>query len=161
MLQSWLRRPRPRRPRRRRSSTAHNVRVPPPSPSLFSLSCTVLTEHPTVGAHQNTLESLPQVISATLIVGLKYPYLAAGVCGVWTVARLFYTIGYSSGDPERRNLFGAMAVNGLTTLRMCAATLYSTRNAADGGYLQCSFSARRRTLPTSSSMLRCTTGCDE
>ncbi|EKM48317.1 uncharacterized protein PHACADRAFT_49759, partial [Phanerochaete carnosa HHB-10118-sp] len=52
-------------------------------------------------AHQNTLESLPQLISATLIVGLKYPYFAAAACGTWTVARLLYTIGYSSGDPKK------------------------------------------------------------
>jgi glutathione S-transferase len=54
-----------------------------------------------VGAHQNTLEYLPQVIVSTFIVGLKYPYLAAAVCGTWTVSRLLYTIGYSTGDPKK------------------------------------------------------------
>ncbi|GJE87311.1 membrane-associated proteins in eicosanoid and glutathione metabolism [Phanerochaete sordida] len=67
-------------------------------------------------AHQNTLEWLPQIIGSTFIVGLKYPYLAAAVCGTWTAARFLYTIGYASGDPKKRNLFGAGYVNGLTML---------------------------------------------
>lgn len=54
-----------------------------------------------IGAHQNTLESLPQIIAATMIVGLKYPIYAASLCGLWSVSRFFYTIGYSTGDPAR------------------------------------------------------------
>lgn len=60
-----------------------------------------LNEPAGVGAHQNTLEFLPQVIASTFIVGLKFPYVAAGVCGTWTLARLLYTFGYSSGDPKK------------------------------------------------------------
>lgn len=69
-------------------------------------------------AHQNTLETLPMVIVGyvgglssnitklahyvllffrTLITGLRYPYLAAGLCGLFTLSRISYTIGYSSG----------------------------------------------------------------
>ncbi|KAJ3555876.1 hypothetical protein NM688_g2337 [Phlebia brevispora] len=57
-------------------------------------------------AHQNTLEWLPQVLTSTLIVGLKYPVYAASLCGVWTAARFIYTIGYSTGDPAKRNFMG-------------------------------------------------------
>lgn len=67
-------------------------------------------------AHQNTLEWLPQVISATFIVGLKFPRFAAAACGTWTLARFLYTIGYASGDPKKRNWLGAGYVNGLTVL---------------------------------------------
>ncbi|KAH9858363.1 membrane-associated proteins in eicosanoid and glutathione metabolism [Lenzites betulinus] len=54
-------------------------------------------------AHQNTLESIPIVVSSTLIAGLQYPVAAATMCGVYVVSRIFYTIGYSTGDPVKRN----------------------------------------------------------
>ncbi|KAI0089309.1 hypothetical protein BDY19DRAFT_137048 [Irpex rosettiformis] len=52
-------------------------------------------------AHQNTLEVLPQIYVSTLLVGLKYPILAASLCGFWTFSRVFYTLGYSSGIPKK------------------------------------------------------------
>ncbi|KAI0796354.1 hypothetical protein BC629DRAFT_289795 [Irpex lacteus] len=52
-------------------------------------------------AHQNTLELLPQVYVSTLLVGLKYPFFAASVCGFWTFSRIFYTLGYSTGDAKK------------------------------------------------------------
>ncbi|KIP06175.1 hypothetical protein PHLGIDRAFT_36079 [Phlebiopsis gigantea 11061_1 CR5-6] len=67
-------------------------------------------------AHQNTLEWLPQVIASTLIVGVKYPRFAAAVCATWSVARVLYTIGYTSGNPKKRNLLGANIFSGLTTV---------------------------------------------
>ncbi|KAH8119906.1 hypothetical protein DFH11DRAFT_1721808 [Phellopilus nigrolimitatus] len=57
-------------------------------------------------AHQNTLESAPHVILAILLTGLKHPYLAAGLGGTWTLGRIAYTIGYSSGDPSKRSKQG-------------------------------------------------------
>ena len=57
------------------------------------------------GAHQNTLESLPTVLASTLITGVKYPRVAASLCGVWTVCRVLYTIGYSSGNPKKVHIY--------------------------------------------------------
>jgi hypothetical protein len=53
------------------------------------------------GAHQNTLENLALTLFSTLIAGLVYPKFAGAVCGTWSVARLLYTIGYSSGEPQK------------------------------------------------------------
>ncbi|PIL31423.1 hypothetical protein GSI_06124 [Ganoderma sinense ZZ0214-1] len=69
-------------------------------------------------AHQNTLETIPMILTSTLITGLKYPVLAASLCGAWTFSRIFYTIGYSSGDPKKRYmggnlLFGIVGMFGL------------------------------------------------
>lgn len=67
-------------------------------------------------AHANTLEWLPQIITSTLVIGLKFPVLAASVCGVWSVSRILYTIGYASGNPSKRNLLGSAAVNGIVLI---------------------------------------------
>ncbi|KAJ7859585.1 hypothetical protein B0H13DRAFT_2075042 [Mycena leptocephala] len=53
-------------------------------------------------AHQNTLENLPMLYSMTLITSLKYPVLAASALGLWSLARVGYTLGYSSGNPKKR-----------------------------------------------------------
>ena len=53
------------------------------------------------GAHQNTLEWLPQMVASTLVVGAKYPCYAATLCGLWTVSRVVYTVGYGSGTPSK------------------------------------------------------------
>ncbi|CDO73068.1 hypothetical protein BN946_scf185007.g122 [Trametes cinnabarina] len=67
-------------------------------------------------AHQNTLEVIPIVIGSTLIAGLSYPIAAAALCGTWTLTRILYTIGYSSGDPKKRNLGGAAVLSSLSAL---------------------------------------------
>ncbi|KAJ8586543.1 membrane-associated proteins in eicosanoid and glutathione metabolism, partial [Rhizopogon salebrosus TDB-379] len=61
-------------------------------------------------AHQNTLESIPLVFISTVVAGLKYPVLAAAMCGAYSFARIIYTIGYKSGQPKRRTL-GALGSN--------------------------------------------------
>ncbi|KAF5368827.1 hypothetical protein D9758_003033 [Tetrapyrgos nigripes] len=55
-------------------------------------------------AHQNTLETLPMIYLTTIISAFKYPIFAASACGLWTVARLFYTWTYGSGHPAKRSL---------------------------------------------------------
>ncbi|KAI0756369.1 Alpha/Beta hydrolase protein [Daedaleopsis nitida] len=52
-------------------------------------------------AHQNTLEQIPVILSGTLIGGMTYPIAAAALCGTWVFTRVLYTIGYSTGDPEK------------------------------------------------------------
>ncbi|KAI0796353.1 hypothetical protein BC629DRAFT_289787 [Irpex lacteus] len=66
-------------------------------------------------AHQNTLEVLPQVYVSTLLVGLRYPILAASMCGFWTISRVFYTLGYSTGDAKKRTGIISVAGNLSTT----------------------------------------------
>ncbi|KAI0756331.1 membrane-associated proteins in eicosanoid and glutathione metabolism [Daedaleopsis nitida] len=61
-------------------------------------------------AHQNTLEVLPIIVGGTLIAGLTYPVAAASLCGAWVTARILYTIGYSTGNPKKRNLFGSAVI---------------------------------------------------
>lgn len=61
------------------------------------------------------------MITSTLIVGLKYPYLAAGVCGVWTLARVVYTIGYSTGDPKKVRLTLSIHLYYFLTASRCAS----------------------------------------
>ena len=41
-------------------------------------------------------------LSSLFVTGLKRPYLSASLGGLWLAGRIFYTIGYSSGDPKRR-----------------------------------------------------------
>jgi len=69
-------------------------------------------------AHQNTLENIPMVWATTLIVGLKMPILAASLCGLWSLSRVSYTLGYVSGDPQKRITplygIGSLGVLGLT-----------------------------------------------
>ncbi|OSD06244.1 membrane-associated proteins in eicosanoid and glutathione metabolism [Trametes coccinea BRFM310] len=67
-------------------------------------------------AHQNTLEVVPIVIGSTLIAGLSHPVAAGALCGVWTLTRIFYTIGYATGDPKKRNRFGAAVLGSLSVL---------------------------------------------
>ncbi|KAJ7507312.1 hypothetical protein B0H11DRAFT_2219130 [Mycena galericulata] len=54
-------------------------------------------------AHQNTLENLPMLYSMTLITSLKYPILAASALALWSLARVGYTLGYTTGQPHKRS----------------------------------------------------------
>lgn len=60
-------------------------------------------------AHQNALEYLPNVLALQIVMGLKFP-LTAAVLGVgWSIGRLVYAAGYSSGDPSKRAPGSALA----------------------------------------------------
>ena len=52
---------------------------------------------------------LAPVMCLTASNGLVFPLAAAASCGVWTVGKLLYIQGYSSGDPKGRHLGGAIA----------------------------------------------------
>ncbi|KAJ7701797.1 membrane-associated proteins in eicosanoid and glutathione metabolism [Mycena rosella] len=68
-------------------------------------------------AHQNTLENLPMLYTMTGVTALKYPMLAAGALGLWSLARVGYTVGYSTGDPKKRtNLLSVLHYPILLTL---------------------------------------------
>ncbi|KAF9482960.1 membrane-associated proteins in eicosanoid and glutathione metabolism [Pholiota conissans] len=53
-------------------------------------------------AHQNTLENIPIIYTATIVTALKYPVFAASTLGFWTLSRVSYTRGYMTGDPKGR-----------------------------------------------------------
>ncbi|KAG2052070.1 membrane-associated proteins in eicosanoid and glutathione metabolism [Suillus hirtellus] len=78
--------------------------------------------------HQNTLEIIPLILISTLITGLKYPHFAAATSFFWVLTRIVYTIGYSTGVPEKRKagnagsftaLFGLLATATVTIVQVC------------------------------------------
>ncbi|KAG1757797.1 hypothetical protein EDB19DRAFT_65401 [Suillus lakei] len=74
-------------------------------------------------AHQNTLESVPVVVVSTVVAGLKYPTLAAALCLAYSFGRVVYTIGYKSGEPQRR-LYGS-TISGLPLLGLLLTATYA------------------------------------
>lgn len=38
---------------------------------------------------------------STVVAGSKWPIFAASACGTWVFSRIWYTIGYSTGDPAK------------------------------------------------------------
>ncbi|KIJ09631.1 hypothetical protein PAXINDRAFT_172428 [Paxillus involutus ATCC 200175] len=59
-------------------------------------------------AHQNTLEHMPLILTTTLVTAVKYPLLAAAACAFWSFTRVLYTVGYTTGDPAKRNTRGGI-----------------------------------------------------
>ncbi|KAF9586668.1 Microsomal glutathione S-transferase 3 [Lunasporangiospora selenospora] len=56
--------------------------------------------------HQNTLEGYSSYLVSLLIAGLQYPRASAALGLIWCLGRVFYSIGYTSGDPQKR-MWGA------------------------------------------------------
>lgn len=65
--------------------------------------------------HQNTLEGYASFLATLMIAGLQYPVAAAWLGSVWCLGRIMYYIGYTSGQPARRQLgvFGHIGEIGL------------------------------------------------
>ncbi|KIY51221.1 hypothetical protein FISHEDRAFT_70864 [Fistulina hepatica ATCC 64428] len=65
------------------------------------------------GCHQNSLEALPLLLPAALVTALKYPLVSAVGLVAWSLSRIPYTIGYMSGDVDKRtsngSAFGSIA----------------------------------------------------
>jgi len=80
-------------------------------------------------AHQNTLENLPVILASTAITATKYPILAASLCAGWVFSRVLYTIGYSTGDPGKRNLFQGAHGGGLLATLLLVSTTYTVAKA--------------------------------
>ncbi|GAA5856979.1 hypothetical protein JCM5353_000942 [Sporobolomyces roseus] len=53
-------------------------------------------------AHANTLENLPIALLTLFHSGLYHPRFAAAGGLIWLAGRVAYTIGYSSGEPSKR-----------------------------------------------------------
>ena len=60
-------------------------------------------------AHQNTLEVAPSVASSTMMVGLMHPITSAALCGIWSLGRVVYVLGYGTGNPANRRTGGLIA----------------------------------------------------
>ncbi|GAQ88578.1 glutathione S-transferase [Klebsormidium nitens] len=54
-------------------------------------------------AHQNTLESYPAFLAFLLLSGSAYPITASVLGAVWIIGRLFYSLGYYTGNPNNRH----------------------------------------------------------
>ncbi|KAJ3571403.1 hypothetical protein NP233_g3782 [Leucocoprinus birnbaumii] len=83
-------------------------------------------------AHQNTLENIPIIWATTAVVGTQMPVLAASACGLWSLSRISYTVGYLTGDPKKRvNPLYAVGALGQLGL-VLTATTYAARWAWEG-----------------------------
>ncbi|KAG9093239.1 hypothetical protein FS749_014802 [Ceratobasidium sp. UAMH 11750] len=82
-------------------------------------------------AHQNTLESLPQVLFSLAFLGLRRPILAASLGAGWTFGRILYTLGYNTGDPSKRNSRGGI-LSSVTGLALMLSTTYAAGELALG-----------------------------
>ncbi|TRM65915.1 hypothetical protein BD626DRAFT_486216 [Schizophyllum amplum] len=75
-------------------------------------------------AHQNTLEQLPAIYTATVLSALKYPVFAASALGLWVIGRILYTSGYMTGEPQKRNTRGGF-IGSLCTFALTCTGTYS------------------------------------
>ncbi|KAF8794031.1 microsomal glutathione S-transferase 3-like [Argiope bruennichi] len=73
--------------------------------------------------HANYLEMFPTFLALLFCGGLAHPFYCAIAGLIYLLGRLVYSIGYSSGDPQKR-LFGLFMYLGLIYL------LYSTLELA-------------------------------
>ena len=74
--------------------------------------------------HQNTLEFLPAFLVMLLLGGLQYPLAAAIFGAIYTLARIQYFRGYSTGRASGRFHGGARAQwLGLVGLLFCTVAL--------------------------------------
>ncbi|KAK9866783.1 hypothetical protein WJX84_004341 [Apatococcus fuscideae] len=54
-------------------------------------------------SHQNSSETIGPVMVMQALLGLYHPITAASLGVAWAIGRIVYTIGYSSGDPNKRS----------------------------------------------------------
>ncbi|KAI5453449.1 hypothetical protein NCC49_005926 [Naganishia albida] len=73
-------------------------------PKAYRFNCTQR-------AHANTLEFAPTFLFGLLYSGLYYPRAAATLGAFWLVGRFLYTVGYATGQPEKRNTSGGVIHN--------------------------------------------------
>ncbi|KAI8066772.1 hypothetical protein BC940DRAFT_301514 [Gongronella butleri] len=79
-------------------------------------------------AHQNTLEAFPVMTTFLLIGGLGHPELSAGAGAVYFLGRVFYALGYRTGDPKKRSRGFFSYLGLLTLLYTTGSTIYQILN---------------------------------
>jgi len=70
--------------------------------------------------HYNYLESIPIVITCTLISGLSYPRYTVLMAWIFMIGRTLYTMGYLTGGAQKRGP-GAIIGSGVVPLLMFGA----------------------------------------
>ncbi|KAF6030851.1 hypothetical protein EB796_010838 [Bugula neritina] len=63
--------------------------------------------------HQNTLEDYPQFLALIFLGGLKHPSVSAGAGLVIILGRVFYALGYYTGDQSKKRRGGFMILGKL------------------------------------------------
>jgi len=53
--------------------------------------------------HQNALESWPIILTMLFVGGIKHPVISAAAGVAWSLGRILYAFGYSTGDPSKRS----------------------------------------------------------
>ncbi|TDL21353.1 membrane-associated proteins in eicosanoid and glutathione metabolism [Rickenella mellea] len=53
-------------------------------------------------AHQNTIEHIAHFLLGIFVTGVRYPTVAAVLGFSFSLGRVMYTLGYSSGTPDNR-----------------------------------------------------------
>jgi glutathione S-transferase len=80
-------------------------------------------------AHQNMLETLPNILAMLLIGGIRHPRIATGAGLTWILGRILFAFGYYTGDPSKRHrgsilIFPSM----LVLLGTAVSTAFSVLN---------------------------------
>ena len=80
----------------------------------------------------NVLETYPQTLVWLAIAGLAHPRVSAGLSVAYSVGAVFFAIGYSTGDPDRRysSLGGIFRLAQLGSIIGAAAASYELITAA-------------------------------
>lgn len=52
--------------------------------------------------HQNTLEGTPTFLTLLFLASLSFPTFAAMAGSIYSASRIFYFLGYRTGDPKKR-----------------------------------------------------------
>ncbi len=73
-------------------------------------------------AHQNTLEQLPFYLSLLFAGGVRHPCVAAGAGAAFLLGRIIYSMGYYSGQPEKRVPGAIFSILSLATLFGCSVS---------------------------------------
>lgn len=69
---------------------------------------------------------LTQSLASTAVTAIKYPVFAAGALGLYQLSRIVYTLGYTTGEPAKRNrgafgYIGLLSEHHLLPLRLFSA----------------------------------------
>ncbi|KAF6033834.1 hypothetical protein EB796_007860 [Bugula neritina] len=75
--------------------------------------------------HQNTLEDYSQFLALISLGGLKHPSVSAGAGLVIILGRVFYALGYYTGDPSKRRRGGFMILGKLVLFGCVISTALS------------------------------------